>query len=365
MLPVVWVLGTSGVGKSTAGYRMLSELAARGVTAAFVDADQLRLARGVAASETELIASSMPALSDGYRAQGARVLVVAGLADDRDHLSRLLPGVPRERVLAVWLEADDDAVRERIRRRGWLVHLADDAVAHAARIDPAVADLRLDTTGLTPAEVAARITGPALAHLEIASGHHGTRPVHGATAVPRRVVLVTGPGGAGVSTIGYQVVARLARAGEPVGYLDAHQLRFLGTSVGDDRLAGLRARNVRAVAGGLVRGGARTVVVGGDVPTVRRLGVVRGAEQVRLFWLHASPDALAERVTSRAGGGGPPVAGDRRLGLTGRALADAIAAAVRESGCARPSGAEVVDTTGRDPAQVAEAIVASLSAQPR
>ena len=166
MLPVVWLLGTSGVGKSTTGYRMLSELHTAGVKAAFVDADQLRLASGIAAVETELIASALPALSRGYQTHGAQVLIVAGLAADLDHLSRLLPGVPSDRLLTVHLDADGDTIRERVHRRGWLVDLADDAVVYATQIDSDLADLHVDTTGRTPSDLAAQVAEAALAHVE-------------------------------------------------------------------------------------------------------------------------------------------------------------------------------------------------------
>ncbi|MBP2384365.1 hypothetical protein [Brachybacterium sacelli] len=43
-------------------------------------------------------------------------------------------------MLTVHLDAGGDTIRERVHRRGWLVKLADDAVEHAAQIDPDLAD---------------------------------------------------------------------------------------------------------------------------------------------------------------------------------------------------------------------------------
>ncbi|GAA4970068.1 hypothetical protein GCM10025792_11490 [Pseudonocardia tropica] len=370
VLPIIWLLGTSGVGKSTVGYRTLTHLATAGVTAAFVDADQLRLASGTRATEADLIAAALPSLIHNYQAHGAHALIVAGLLDDTDHLTRLLPDVERSRVLAIHLEADSDTIRERVDRRGWLTELADDAVDYAHRIAPELADLRLNTTGRTPTELADHVTDAALTHIQqTSSGHLATparRPPTTATP-PRRLVVITGPGGVGVSTAGFQTFSLLARAGEPVGYLDAHQLGFLGRHVRGDHLGPLRAANARAVAGCLAHGGAATVVITGDPRTIALLLDAQhedpdSGDSPALFWLDASAAALAERITARAQGGGPVIQGDHRLGLTNDALADAIAAAVHESRHdPRPRGARTIDTSDLDQRQIAEKMISSLA----
>ncbi|ALL85963.1 hypothetical protein AD017_33115 (plasmid) [Pseudonocardia sp. EC080619-01] len=367
-MPIIWLFGTSGVGKSTVGYRMLTHLAAAGVTAAFVDADQLRLASGTRATEADLIAAALPPLIRNYQAHEAQVLIVAGLLDDIGHLTRLLPDVERPRVLAVQLEADSDTIRERVHRRGWLTELADDAVDYAHRIAPDLADLCLDTTGQTPTELAEQVTDAALTHIRQNSPNLATparRPPTAATP-PRRLVVITGPEGVGVSTAGFQTFSQLARAGEPVGYLDAHQLGFLGTDVRGDHLGPLRAANTRAVAGCLAHGGAQTVVISGDPRTIGLLidaqhDELDNSDSPALFWLDASAAALAERISTRAQGDGPVIQGDHRIGLTDDALADAIAMAVRESHHGpRPRGARTIDTSDLDPRQVAEAMIASF-----
>lgn len=343
---------------------MLSELHTAGVKAAFVDADQLRLASGIAAVETELIASALPALSRGYQTHGAQVLIVAGLAADLDHLSRLLPGVPSDRLLTVHLDADGDTIRERVHRRGWLVDLADDAVVYATQIDSDLADLHVDTTGRTPSDLAAQVAEAALAHVErTVSEGSDVLAADDEASLPRRVVVLTGPGGVGVSTTGYQTFAHLAHAGEPVGYLDAHQLGLLGTDTRGDEFASLRADNARAVASSLAGGGAETVVMSGDAQTTHLLAGAWGKRTViTRFWLHATKHALAERITARSRGGGPPIQGDHRLGLNGPALEAAIATAVDESEQyeIRPAHTEAIDTTHLTPAQAAERIATSL-----
>lgn len=351
------------MGKSTTGYRMLSALETAGVTAAFIDADQLRLASGVSASETELIASALPALDSKFSAQGAQMLIVAGLADDRHHLEQLVPHLTRDRVLAVHLDADSDTIRQRFHRRGWLLELMEDAVDYAAQINPSMADLYLDTTNRTLTDLTAQVTEAALAHLaQSAPDADSTAPANSKNPWPSRVIAITGPGGVGVSTIGFQTFIHLAGAGGAVGYLDVHQLGLLGTDTRGDRLAPLRADNARAVVSSLAGGGAETVVVSGDAGTMGMIDRIWGEDKVTMFWLDASPSALVDRITSRAHGGGPPIQGDHRFGLTGSALSEAIATAVHESEQhhLRPHAAQVISTTGLEPAQAAKTIITSL-----
>lgn len=362
-LPVVWLFGTPGVGKSTIGYRLLSSLGDAGLQAAYVDADQLRLAGNVSASETDLIASALPTLERGYRAYGAQVMIVGGLADDQSHLAALLSGIPREGVLAVHLGADADTIRERLRWRGWPVELVDKAVQYAERLDPGFADLHIDVTDKTPAILVAKIADAILAHLnQLTPGKESPTAATPQPVVPRRIIFLTGPGGVGISTVGFETFSRLARAGEPAGYIDAHQLGFLGTGKREDRLAPMRAANARAVAGSLAAGGARTLVISGEPRTVRLL-IDTWDTTMQVFWLHASSAVLAERITLQSRGKGPQIPGDHRAGLTGPALAEAIASAINESGQSglRPDGALVIDTSSMSPAQVADAIVGTVA----
>lgn len=342
---------------------MLSELKSAGVTAAFIDADQLRLASGVAASETELIAYALPSLGRKFHGEGAQLLIVAGLADDDQHLAQLLPHVPRERVLAVHLGADSDTIRERIQRRGWMTELADAAVDYATQLDPGLGDLYLDTTHQTPSDLAAAITEAALLHLEhLAPEAENAKSSNQKTLSPDRVVTITGPGGVGVSTVGFQTFVQLASSGDSVGYLDAHQLGFLATTSSSHNLDALRAHNARAVVSSLTCGGAHTVVVSGDSHTMRTIERTWDVESVTMFWLDASASAIAERITCRANGTGPPLQGNHRRGLTGTDLDKSIAAAVEESEqhYLRPEKARILSTTGLEPGQAAAAIVAAL-----
>jgi hypothetical protein len=360
VLPIIWLLGPSGVGKSTVGFRLLSTLAAAGIPAGYVDADQLRLARGLDASEDELVASGIPLVEREYRARGARVLLISGIADDRGHLARLLPGARPDRLLAVHLAVDADTLRERIRRRGSLVELTEESVEYAAVLDSRRFDLRIETAGRAPSDIAGVVAEATRAFLDREPGETGDEgdPVAVEDETPARLVLMSGPGGVGLSTVGYQTYSRIAGTGEPTGYLDAYQLGFLGAHPRSAELAPIRARTVSVIAANFARHGARTVVVSGDPCTVRLLaGTSAGAASI--VWLDASPAALAERITARARGEGPGIPGDHRRGLSGEDLAGAIDAAVSESSGRDllPPRTVAIDTTGMDPCAVADAVV--------
>ena len=354
MIPLVWLFGASGVGKSTTGYGLLAALEALGVTAAYVDADQLRNAAGVAAGDDALIAAALPGLARSFAAGGAGVLVVSGIVDDAAHLERLLPGVARDAVFAVQLHAGADTLRERIARRGWLVELTDQAIADGERIPQELADLRVATDGRAPAALAQELAGAVVARLR-QDPPAAWGPGEPATETrPERLVVITGPGGSGISTVGFQTFLALAYGdGEPAGYVDLHQMGFLGSRPRPQELAALRAANGLHVAACLAAGGARTVILSGDPRTTELV------DDAHRFWLHADPEALAERLTASSRGEGTPLMGSPRLGLGEEELAEAIAAEV-EASRAVPADHAVIDTTRRDPGDVARAILDDL-----
>ncbi len=369
MLPVVWLVGAAGVGKSTVGWQVRANLAAVGISAAFVDSDQLRLAVGAGGvSETELIARGLRALDPGYRDAGAELLVVAGLADGRAHVRELLPGVEPADILICHLHADDAAIRDRIRQRGWQVDLTDKAVEYAARIDRGWADLRIDTSTLSPQQVAATVSHAAQAHLHRVD-HEASRDTavctdrHTAERLPDRVLLVAGPGGIGTSTIGFQVYTQLAKSGHHVGYLDLHQLGFLGAEPRGDQLVSLRSRNARAVAATLADSGIDTIVATADLVTATAVLRTSWRREARVlaFELYASPSTIAERIRMLAQGHAPPIAGDHRRGLSGHALDKSIAASLAEASKLRLriAGAHMISADGAEAATTAAKIIST------
>jgi len=338
VIPLVWLAGASGTGKSTAGYGAFRLLADTGVEVAYVDADQLRLAAGVTATEDELVAASLVELVPRYAAAGARALIVSGIADDSEHLRRLVGALS---VTPVVLRADPTVLRDRLLARGWGDEQIASALASAEAHDDAVSEIRIDTTASEPSAVCARVA-EVVARVATASAPVADFSQPGAP--PDRILLVTGPGGVGLSTAGWLAYVNLVQQGIPAAYADAFQVGFCPAP------ESARIDNAIAHAGVLASHGVTTLVVTGGPSTVEAL--TERWPHATVSWLAASPKVLGERIAGRARGFGPGIPGDWRIGLTGAPLAEAIAAGVAELGAEVP-GATVISTDDLAPADVA------------
>jgi hypothetical protein len=74
---LLWVSGTTGVGKSTVGFGVYLELLRSGATAAYVDVDQIGFC-STAPRDHVLRAGNLAALGDNFHAAGARLAVAVG-----------------------------------------------------------------------------------------------------------------------------------------------------------------------------------------------------------------------------------------------------------------------------------------------
>lgn len=365
MVRLVWLLGASGVGKSTTGYELARTLSAGGTRTAFVDADQLRNAANIAATEDDLVASGLAALVPAYRSAGARVLVVAGLAHDREHLARLLP-LARDEVLVCHLKAEPATLRERISGRGWLLELTESAVQYADQLDPGIADLTIDTTGTSIDEVCRSLVGQVMQFATRAcESEEPPEALEGRGLDGVRTVLLTGPGGVGSSTVGFLTFLQLSGQGARVAYLDSHQLGFVGDSPRSGALAALRATSSALVAANIASRGADVVVLSSDLETAGPLqqALADRGSRPTVFGLRATAETLADRLQQRSRGGGPPLAGDHRLRVEGADLDRAIAQSVAELATldGLPDGAHTLRTDGRGPSELAQEIAATVS----
>jgi hypothetical protein len=150
---VLWLLGPSGVGKSTVGWLAHRRLAA----SAFVDADQLGLCLPAPADDPahhRLKARNLAAL--GFP-EG--LLIVAGRVEDADVLATYLAAVADRAPTSCRLRAGAAELRARLAARGGPgAGLADAAVAEAARLErDGVGDVAVNTGGLEPDEVVTRV----------------------------------------------------------------------------------------------------------------------------------------------------------------------------------------------------------------
>src|SRR5215213_10895377 len=157
-LPVIWICGASGAGKSAAAWGLFEELAAAGKRIAYVDIDQLGMLYPAAdddpgwhhAVKGEALARLVP----GYVAAGAQLLIVSGVTDPHEGPRTHLP--PNTELTLCLLSPDPAVLRERIIARGWGQADADEAAAENALLQAApFVDVQIETAALSVAETVA------------------------------------------------------------------------------------------------------------------------------------------------------------------------------------------------------------------
>src|SRR5215470_12511852 len=83
-LPVLWLCGPAGVGKSTVSWQLFTELTDAGVHAAFTDTDQLGMCYAAMPGDHEgagIKALNLGAMIPNYWAAGAQCLIANGVID--------------------------------------------------------------------------------------------------------------------------------------------------------------------------------------------------------------------------------------------------------------------------------------------
>lgn len=120
-LPVIWICGAAGAGKSAAAWGLFEELAAAGKRVAYIDIDQLGMLYPEVdddpgwhhAVKGEALATLMP----GYATAGAQLLIVSGVINPHEGPRTHLP--PNTDLTLCLLSPDPAVLRRRILERGW------------------------------------------------------------------------------------------------------------------------------------------------------------------------------------------------------------------------------------------------------
>jgi adenylylsulfate kinase-like enzyme len=372
VIPVLWLCGPPGVGKTTVGWEIYSELVRSGIQTGYVDIDQLGMCYPEAAYDPgrhRMKARNLGAVIAGYRAADARCVVVSGVVD---------PGygvptdeLPHVALTVCRLRADQQELTQRfVYRRGPPEGL-EQVLQEAADLDAgAVADVCVDTSGLTAAEVALRVrerTGNWPVLTDPGRSCAAAEPSHGQAVadVTRSGVDLAGPvlwlcgaTGVGKSTVGFQVYLKALRAGLTAAYIDLDQLGFCGPTPADHQV---KAHNVAAMWRTYREVGAQALVIVGPVEDESAVTVyvdALSAATLTVCRLHAGRDQLTSRIMLRGQGGNWSQPGDPLVGQPATHLLRVADQAAHDADTLeRAAIGHRIDTNGRTVEEVADMVV--------
>jgi adenylylsulfate kinase-like enzyme len=372
VIPVLWLCGPPGVGKTAVGWQIYSELVESGVQTGYVDIDQLGMCYPETASDPgrhRMNARNLEGVIAGYRAAGARCVVVSGVVDThygvhRYELRHLSLTVCRLRA------GEEELTRRFVGRRGHTDGLAK-MLWEAAHLDAgAFAELCVDTSGLTVADAARtvrdRLDGwPALKRprerspvAEPIQGHAATAGAGVEPAVP--VLWLCGATGVGKSTVGFKVYLKVLGAGLTAAYIDLDQLGFCGPQPPGHRV---KARNLAALWRTYRDAGAQALVMVGPAEDEHTLGVYTDAvlcSTVTVCRLHAGREELTNRIMLRGQGHGSwSQPGDPLVGKPATHLLRVAEQAAHDADVLeRAAIGHRIDTDGRTIGEIADMLYA-------
>ena len=369
LIPVLWLCGPPGIGKSTVGWEIFTQLTQAGIEAGYLDIDQLGICYPEPASDPgrhRLKAQNLGAVVANYRAAGARCVIVSGVVDP----GRGVPAdlIPRAVITVCRLRAGRDELRQRFLGRGGQADLLDEVLSQADAMDASdVADVWVDTSGLAAAEAARlvreRIAGWPVLTAPARPDETGPydRP---ATAADGPVLVLSGATGVGKSTAGFEVYRRTLSVGSAAAYVDLDQVGFCRpVPAGDTGGHRVKARNLAAMWQTYRAAGAQRLIVSGPVESEAAAKAYAGAlprAAITLCRLHAGAGELTRRIMLRGHGGSWPQPGDPLVGQSIAYLLRAAASAIAEAEALEHALASAlrVDTDGLTVEETADLIAA-------
>jgi predicted ABC-type ATPase len=393
-LPVLWLYGPPGVGKTTVSWELFVRLAQEGIGTGYVDIDQLGMCYAPPTPEHwapepaddpgrhRLKARALDAVVANFGDAGARCLLVPGVTDPVRGVETGF--IPNAALTTCRLRAGPADLRRRLTSRGNPLDDPARELADAEALDRAFAtDRHVDTTGLTVAEAADRVRartgwpdrvrartgwpdrGPARTGWPDLPG-----PIDGPSLaqpvpdpIPGEILWLCGPTAVGKSTVGWQVYQQVRRSGVNAAFVDLDQLGFHrpvpDSDPGNHRL---KAANLAAVWRTFRAGGATCLIAVGPLERpseVAAYTVALPAATITLCRLHAGPEMLADRVARRARGLTPTwgLAGDEIIGQPPARLREIAARAARTADALAGLGDLRVHTDDRPADEIAAQIL--------
>jgi hypothetical protein len=164
-LPFLWLCGPIGVGKSSAGWEIFSQLRKEGIKSGYADADQLGLCYPCPDDDPvnqRVKSRNVGAVFKAYREAGARCLILVGTVYSAEEVAMYSDQVPDSALTVCMLLADSSVIEQRFLQRGWQPHKVNEAIREGAELDRAdFASFRVDTTNHSVKEVAQMVRAQA------------------------------------------------------------------------------------------------------------------------------------------------------------------------------------------------------------
>jgi hypothetical protein len=154
-----------GVGKSSVGWEIFTQLRNAGIKTGYADADQLGLCYPVPEDDPinhRVKSLNLGAVYHNFRDAGARCFILSGSVNSADEVRMYRDQIPGAALSLCMLHADPGLIKERFLQRGWNPHRVDEAVREVAELEHAkFADLRVDTDDHSVKEVARMVRAKA------------------------------------------------------------------------------------------------------------------------------------------------------------------------------------------------------------
>jgi adenylylsulfate kinase-like enzyme len=364
-IAVLWLCGPPGVGKTTVGWEIYSQLTRAGIETGYVDIDQLGICYPEPASDPgrhRMKAHNLGAVVASFQAVGARCVVVSGVVDAAYGVH--VDQIPQAVLAVCRLRAGQDELRQRLVGRRAQVEHMQDVLREADDMDAStIAEVCIDTSGLSVAEVVRQVrerTGGWPVLTSPSRSPPAATPTGCAASAPDGPILwLCGVTGVGKSTVGFTIYQKALRARLTTAYVDLDQIGFCGPAAAGHRV---RARNLASMWQTYRTAGTQRLVVVGpveDEAAVRVYADALPAATMTLCRLHAGRDQLTRRIMLRRQGGswsqpGDPLRGQsvtHLLRIVDQAVADADALECAAIGLR-------IDTDGRTVEEAANVIVA-------
>jgi hypothetical protein len=176
LIPVLWLCGPPGIGKSTVGWEIFTQLTQAGIEAGYVDIDQLGMCYPEHVSDPgrhRVKTRNLAAAWQTYRAAGVQCLIAVGPVENDAAAKAYAAALPHAAITLCRLHCGADELTRRIMLRGpggswpqpgdplagqptiYLLRAAASAAADAEALEHAeIGALRIDTGRLSVAEAA-------------------------------------------------------------------------------------------------------------------------------------------------------------------------------------------------------------------